>query len=219
MSTTKELIYSMIELVKEEIGDGFKALIGLKNIIIVFVLIGILLYLKWRHDKQIQVYCKKSMRNIALLQILTPLINQYSPTFWLPCAFLKTIYLGGSPMETLEIYVREEIELSDGGVVAIDLYPHDFHKFPKETPILFLVPGIVGTSRDQYISECCQDIYKSIGWRIAIFNRRGYGGVQIKVIEILNSRGEISQDITFTPTSKNALSSFLQNSLMLSDTS
>jgi len=76
-------------------------------------------------------------------------------------------------------YLRKIVNLSDGEQIAIDLYPPNFYLDKKETPIVLFMPGVVGNSSGFYILRICELLRKNIGWRTAIFNRRGFGGMPI----------------------------------------
>ena len=83
---------------------------------------------KWYHDKQMYFHCKKTKENAEILGSLKEHLDSYSPTFWLPNAFIRTIYFAiHTDLDTTKHYLRKKLDLSDGEQLGIDLYPPTFY--------------------------------------------------------------------------------------------
>ena len=143
----------------------------------------IILYLlyAWREARRKTLYYKKNNWHKSILEKLQPVLDSYSPTFWLPSPYLKTAFLGGSSYNIDGFYQRRKLVLDDGEKVAFDLYPPHFDELDPKTPILIFKPGIIGSSGANYIINCCKLFEKELNWRVGIVNRRGFGGMKITV--------------------------------------
>ena len=85
---------------------------------------------------------------------------------------------------------REILELSDGGVLALDWYHCDVQisqvdkedscSSSNQKPILAVVPGITGDGTKLYMIELVQAATKH-GYDLVCINYRGQGGVPLKV--------------------------------------
>jgi predicted alpha/beta-fold hydrolase len=133
-----------------------------------------------RFNKRIKVHGIKHQFNLVMIGKMNRLIKNYTPTFWLPFAFLKGMYHGDKKIPSIDVYARKEFEMEDGEVLAIDFYPKDFEVMACDSPIVMFVPGVFGMSSDQYSLKFCKLYYEQLGWRTCVFNRRGYGGMPIK---------------------------------------
>ena len=45
---------------------------------------------------------------------------------------------------------------------------------------MLFMPGVVGHSNGYYILGICKQFRREMGWRTAIYNKRGFGGMPIK---------------------------------------
>lgn len=78
--------------------------------------------------------------------------------------------------------LREIFTLKDGGEVALDwLEPTEHPNNMYDATILFL-PGLTGDSKCEYVRATSLAVQKS-GFRIVVFNYRGIGGIELKVIQ------------------------------------
>lgn len=78
-------------------------------------------------------------------------------------------------------FFREIFQLKDGGEVALDwLEPTKHPNDMKDITILFL-PGLTGDSKCEYVRATSLTVQKS-GFRVVVFNYRGIGGIELKVI-------------------------------------
>lgn len=101
------------------------------------------------------------------------------------------------------VYVlpREILALADGGEVALDwgLFNTDSSpSVPVEaaqspapstvdtpaTPVLLILPGITGCSRDNYVQHLVEDGLLE-KYRPIVFNQRGNGGIKLKVSGVI----------------------------------
>lgn len=70
--------------------------------------------------------------------------------------------------------------------MALDwLEPNDHSNDMHDATIIFL-PGLTGDSKCEYVRATSLAVQKS-GFRIVVFNYRGIGGIELKVISILFS--------------------------------
>jgi predicted alpha/beta-fold hydrolase len=88
--------------------------------------------------------------------------------------------------------VRELVELSDGGVLALDWFIGP-HKDALEGDIVAIVPGVTGDGTKLYIMEIVKAAWDN-GYRPVIVNYRGQGGVPLQTARIYH--GADTQDLT-----------------------
>jgi predicted alpha/beta-fold hydrolase len=65
-------------------------------------------------------------------------------------------------------------KLPDGEVLQLDWYPRHYRDLSADTPVVFFVPGLFGTSLDLYAFRFCQMLFDRLGWRSFVYNRRGF---------------------------------------------
>ena len=145
-------------------------------------LFALYLLYKWYRDKQIEIYCQKTNRNVKILKTLNRLTKRYSPTWWLPGPLSKILFYGIRPKTRDKAYYQtEEMVMDDGEVIAVDFYPRRHREIlPKDAPTLILMPGIFGESTDPWCRELCYTADERGGWRVVIINRRGFGNMPIR---------------------------------------
>ena len=112
---------------------------------------------------------------------MTPFLKNYNPTAWMIHPLLKIGLCDRTKVPYLDIYSRKELTCRDGEIIALDRYPNNYEDLDDNIPTIVVVPGYLGDSRAIYIAQYCEDIYKRLGWRSCIYNRRGYGGMPFKV--------------------------------------
>lgn len=80
-------------------------------------------------------------------------------------------------------YEREELELEDGGLIAIDWLNRPgsttTHAVDPMTPVVLVLPGVTASSNDLSTASLAAAA-ASRGWRAAVFIRRGLGGLELK---------------------------------------
>merc|ERR1719422_828991 len=103
----------------------------------------------------------------------------YIPTFWssnkwanLCLYFVKQLY-DKSALQSNK-YLRELVDLPDGGTVAIDYI--DDKNLKHDAPVVIFLHTITGSGLEvghymRYASRC--------GWHSCVFNRRGHAGVKL----------------------------------------
>ena len=75
-------------------------------------------------------------------------------------------------------YERLRLILPDGGLISLDfLSPDDA---TADNKVLFICPGITGTSASQYIRTLALEGVKK-NYRVIVFQGRGIGGIPLKV--------------------------------------
>ena len=85
-------------------------------------------------------------------------------------------------------YEREIINLSDGGILALDWYfsnqkdkqKSDFFKEKSQRPIVAIIPGVNGENNKLYMISLIKAACKN-GYDLVCINYRGLGGVPLKV--------------------------------------
>lgn len=82
-------------------------------------------------------------------------------------------------------YTRELLDCQDGGVVSLDWFegsPSTEEK-DKPKPIALMFPGLIGDSQGEYLRYIVPAVHK-MGYRVASFNNRGRGGMELKTPRI-----------------------------------
>lgn len=144
---------------------------------ICFVILSFLLWIKKERDRKIQIICKKTRLNDILCEAIKPAIKKYSPTFWIPSSFLKMAVLPDKLHVNYEYFTRWKVELEDGEKVAVDIFPKNHKNLNPETPTILLLPGIYSDSNKAYCVKFCEQVRSTLGWRVCVINRRGFGGM------------------------------------------
>lgn len=155
------------------------------------------------HQKP-RIHCKEGEFKNFICQNI-PIINEkYWPTIWcfearfqsVLASLIRSFVVPPAPYTRYILYFthiivliiliyffyREIFTLKDGGEVALDwLEPNDHPNNMNDATILFL-PGLTGDSKCEYVRATSLAVHKS-GFRIAVFNYRRIGGVDLKVIQ------------------------------------
>ncbi|KAL3159563.1 hypothetical protein ABBQ38_009979 [Trebouxia sp. C0009 RCD-2024] len=77
------------------------------------------------------------------------------------------------------MYDRQPITTTDGGTVALDWFqPRGYAKLPTDTPVVLVLHGLTGGSREGYCKWMCTSIAAK-GWRPVVLNYRGCAGLQL----------------------------------------
>lgn len=200
---SQKLLKNMVALVSSNSTPNNKNLIFLNRVLDylkihktrygLLFLLAISLFLKWNHDKKIQIFAHKTELNKYLLEKLKPRIDSYNPTFWLPFSLIKSAYFGKWTTAYLRDYLRWEYKYKDGSTVGLDIHPRPFPKDkPLNTPTIFIVPGIFTESGDHQIRTLVKYIWKTLGWRSIVMNRIGFSGLTVtgKFLCSIDSFGE-----------------------------
>ena len=138
-------------------------------------IIFFLLWLKNRRDKRIKIHCNKKSIYLPLLDKMKPVLDSYSPTFWIPSSLLRMAYIPDKLAHNYESYIRWKVKLHDGEVVAVDIHPKNHDSLPADTPTVILLPGFYSDSNKTYCLKFCSEVENILGWRTCVINRRGFG--------------------------------------------
>ncbi|KAJ3381209.1 hypothetical protein HDU84_005279 [Entophlyctis sp. JEL0112] len=105
---------------------------------------------------------------------------RYRPCWWLPSGTLQTLYAAviSKVPEIRGDYARQVFDLPDGGIVAVDWAPKNYAILPKSTPIVIILHGLAGNSRETYICDLIPYLRRH-GYKVAILNFRGCGEMEI----------------------------------------
>lgn len=150
--------------------------IGVKFISIT-ALISIYLLYKAKKTK-IKKVCKKNDMNVEILEHLEKNIREYKPTPYLPTAILQII-MGIQRIRYSFTLEKEVVTLPDGGELLMEWFPENFACMEPRTPIVIFNCGAAGSSTEPYCQEFC-NLIKKRGWRMVVFNRRGFGPSDLK---------------------------------------
>ena len=116
-----------------------------------------------------------------LVQYCPVISEAYRPTIWCSGARAQTV-VASLLKRTLPVrYRRELLETPDGGEIALDWVDNNSETLenPAAHPTVLILPGLTGTSRQNYILHLVQQITQN-GYRVVVFNNRGLGGVPLK---------------------------------------
>lgn len=110
----------------------------------------------------------------------------FVPTWWSGSALLQTLVpsMLRSRLDQMR-YTRETLNCDDGGTVSLDW----FEGSPsteidgKASPIAIMFPGLLGDSQSEYFRYIVPAVHK-LGYRVASFNNRGRGGMELKTPRI-----------------------------------
>lgn len=140
------------------------------------VSLALLLYVylnRQARKTKVKKICKKTSTNIEILDYLQKNIESYRPTFYLPRAIMQIIF-GLKYTRYNFTFEKEVLTLPDGGELLMEWYPENFADMDARTPIVIFNCGAAGCSTDNYCQEFCH-LVKQRGWRMVVFNRRGFG--------------------------------------------
>ncbi|XP_061452751.1 phospholipase ABHD3 [Rhineura floridana] len=115
----------------------------------------------------------------CFLQDYCPVVTEtYYPTVWCWEGRVQTLL---RPFITSRPYVQYRSELitaTDGGQISLDWFDnHESIHYPDSStrPIVLLLPGLTGTSKESYILHMIQQS-KTLGYRCVVLNYRGIAG-------------------------------------------
>ena len=133
-----------------------------------------ILYYKYHKNKKVSLHFGPTERNLNIVKALQSRLEGFSPTFYLPFALMKCALVVDRKLKHLDVYRRMKCKLPDGEVLQLDWYPRHYRELPVDTPVVFFVPGLFGTSLDIYSLRFCEMLFKRLGWRSFVYNRRGF---------------------------------------------
>lgn len=132
---------------------------------------------KW--NKQRKVLYKKTDLNRHIVQKLKPVLEQYSPTWYICNKWLAIMV--GEGRGTYCQYIRTSLRLSDGEELSLDWFPREYKSLAESTPIVVFCPGITGDSLDNYSVKFAQYLREQLGWRTCVANKRGFADTPLRV--------------------------------------
>jgi predicted alpha/beta-fold hydrolase len=106
----------------------------------------------------------------------------FCPTWWAFNGHIQTalmcVWSGGLKNLANSKWHREMVQMDDGGSVAVDWWLNGPNADDTETPIVFLVPGVVGSRENPYFSTMMYDLLNDPvcrRWRVCCKSWRGLG--------------------------------------------
>ncbi|KAF8307450.1 AB-hydrolase YheT [Clavulina sp. PMI_390] len=104
----------------------------------------------------------------------------FNPTWWLPGGNVQTVWCVLAEMFYYDPipYTRQLLRLPDGGTISLDVYPA-FESKEDDTPILFILHGLTGSTQESYIRSTVRDVTRS----------KVYGGEKGVRVVAMNFRG------------------------------
>lgn len=146
-----------------------------------FISVSLVLYFYFFYQSKktkVKKICRKTDFNINIIEYLLQDIENYKPTFYLPTAIIQIIV--GMKRKRYSYNLEKEIlSLPDGGELLMEWFPDDFSSMEARTPIIIFNCGAAGNSSESYCQEFCH-LIKNKGWRMVVFNRRGFGTSDLK---------------------------------------
>ena len=147
--------------------------------IIVVVLVGaaLLVALLFRKSKP-QVIAPKMGPELERIVAQVPALQEgFLPVPWLRSRHAQTIVGSSSRMRIPVTFRRELFRLEDGGQVGLDwLEPEPA---ADDTPVLVVIHGVNGGSRERYIQHYLVNVRKAFDCRCVVMVLRGLGGVPL----------------------------------------
>lgn len=139
----------------------------------------VVLYVVYKHKKKgYKKLFKDNERNRKLFEWLKPVLDSYSPTWYLPFGVLQVIR-GVRNRGLLVKFEKQQVALSDGGELILEWHPSRYSAMSAETPIVAFVLGAAGVSSDAYCKILTRKVIEK-GWRIVVLNRVGFSYTHIK---------------------------------------
>jgi predicted alpha/beta-fold hydrolase len=89
-------------------------------------------------------------------------------------------------MANYEIYLRKDLLMNDGEEIALDIFPRDLTLVPEDRPTVIFLTGINGDSKCNYAKILSEKVYKQLGWRTVIQNKRGFGSKAFKANALIS---------------------------------
>lgn len=104
----------------------------------------------------------------------------FRPTWWLPGGNIQTVWCVLAELIHRDAipYARQLLRTADGGTLSLDVYP-PFESKEDDTPILFVLHGLTGSTQESYIRETVKEVTRSKvhggekGFRVVAMNFRG----------------------------------------------
>nr|XP_046245536.1 protein ABHD15 [Scatophagus argus] len=137
----------------------------------------------------VALICKPSaLANYLLKHCRT--FSNYSPCVgwtWRASAFLQSVYETCWPYDSPVQFVRDNLQLSDDGLVALDWAVPSYQKRRRTSshstsPILLIIPNSFGKITRNVLQLC--ETALSHGYLPAVFNRRSHNGTPLTTLKL-----------------------------------
>ncbi|XP_029301529.1 protein ABHD15 [Cottoperca gobio] len=137
----------------------------------------------------VALICKPSALANYLLKHCRAFSN-YSPCVgwtWRASAFLQSVYEACWPYDCPVQFVRDNLQLSDDGLVALDWAVPSYQKRRRTSshstsPILLIIPNSFGKITRNLLKLC--EMALSHGYLPAVFNRRSHNGTPLTTLKL-----------------------------------
>uniref|UniRef100_A0A4W3J5T8 Phospholipase ABHD3 n=1 Tax=Callorhinchus milii TaxID=7868 RepID=A0A4W3J5T8_CALMI len=111
-----------------------------------------------------------------------PVVTEtYYPTFWCSEGRMQTLLRPFITSKPSMEYRNELIKTADGGQISLDWIDNDgnlLHPVSATRPIVLILPGLTGTSKESYILHMVKES-QSQGYRCTVVNNRGVSGERL----------------------------------------
>lgn len=126
-----------------------------------------------KKSSKVQVLYQPTTSNKHIINRISHVISSFSPRIIFPGAVTQ-IFFAAKISPNLKIKYLEEIFMfDDSGSIKLELYPTNFYEMNNDTPIVFLLLGICGSTREKYPRVASKRSF-SKGNRTVIINKRGF---------------------------------------------
>ncbi|XP_073336995.1 protein ABHD15 [Pagrus major] len=139
--------------------------------------------------RTVALICKPSaLANYLLKHCRT--FSNYSPCVgwtWRASAFLQSVYEACWPYDSPVQFVRDNLQLSDDGLVALDWAVPSYQKRRRTSshstsPVLLIIPNSFGKITRNVLKLC--EMALSHGYLPAVFNRRSHNGTPLTTLKL-----------------------------------
>lgn len=139
----------------------------LASALIVFALLSLRQYYRTHIVEAPSLTYTPSAVNERIVELFAPSVRDFAPSPWAISAHVQSFLFAYWPLKVVfgwdipKVVEREELDMSDGGVIALDWFagPSD-----ETTPVVLLLPGVVGKTDNCYIQRFALEARKE-GWR------------------------------------------------------
>ena len=126
-----------------------------------------------RRSQAVQLLYQPTKANQSIISRLNKVISSFSPPFILQGA-VSQIFVAAKMSPNFSIkYTIESFKLEDGGSLKLELYPPNFYDMPETAPVVFLLLGVCGSTREKYPRVASRRA-RSKGYRTVVINKRGF---------------------------------------------
>lgn len=139
--------------------------------------------------RTVALICKPSALANYLLKHCRS-FSDYSPCVgwtWRASAFLQSVYEACWPYDSPVQFVRDNLQLSDDGLVALDWAVPSYQKRRRTSshstsPVLLIIPNSFGKITRNVLKLC--ETALSHGYLPAVFNRRSHNGTPLTTLKL-----------------------------------